>query len=39
MEATQEAMESGAKQRINLQDEEILIRHGYSVLDQYMAAE
>ncbi len=39
MEATQAAMESGAKRFINLQDEEILLRHGYHVLDQYMAAE
>jgi phenylpropionate dioxygenase-like ring-hydroxylating dioxygenase large terminal subunit len=39
MEATQSAMESGAKRHIHLQDEEILIRHGYHVLDHYMTAE
>jgi hypothetical protein len=39
MEATQSAMESGTKHYIHLQDEEILIRHGYHILDRYMAAE
>jgi phenylpropionate dioxygenase-like ring-hydroxylating dioxygenase large terminal subunit len=38
MEATQAALASGAKKQMNLQDEEILIRHGYYVLDKYMAA-
>jgi hypothetical protein len=38
MEATQTALASGAKKQMYLQDEEILIRHGYHVLDKYMAA-
>jgi phenylpropionate dioxygenase-like ring-hydroxylating dioxygenase large terminal subunit len=38
MEATQEAMNSGVKKFIHLQDEEILVRHGYHVLDKYMAS-
>jgi phenylpropionate dioxygenase-like ring-hydroxylating dioxygenase large terminal subunit len=38
MEATQAALESGAKTHMILQDEEILVRHGYHVLDRYMAA-
>jgi hypothetical protein len=38
MEATQEAMNSGVKKFIHLQDEEILVRHGYHVLDAYMAS-
>ena len=39
MENTQRALQSGAKKTMNLQDEEILIRHGYHVLDQYLALE
>jgi phenylpropionate dioxygenase-like ring-hydroxylating dioxygenase large terminal subunit len=38
MEATQAALASGAKTQMVLQDEEILVRHGYHVLDRYMAA-
>ncbi len=38
MEATQRAMESGAKRFQNLQDDEILIRHGAAVVDQYVNA-
>jgi phenylpropionate dioxygenase-like ring-hydroxylating dioxygenase large terminal subunit len=38
MEATQSAMESAAKQYFHLQDEEILVRHGYHVLNRYMKA-
>ena len=36
MEGTQFSLESGAKQFMNLQDEEILIRHGYETLERYM---
>ncbi|SEL68172.1 aromatic ring-hydroxylating oxygenase subunit alpha [Acinetobacter sp. DSM 11652] len=36
MEDTQEALESRAKKVMHLQDEEILIRHGYHVLEQYL---
>jgi phenylpropionate dioxygenase-like ring-hydroxylating dioxygenase large terminal subunit len=36
MEATQTALNSGAKTEMNLQDEEILVRHGYYALEQYM---
>ncbi|MFW7269660.1 aromatic ring-hydroxylating oxygenase subunit alpha [Gluconacetobacter sp. Hr-1-5] len=36
MEATQRAMESGAKRFQILQDDEILIRHGAAVVDQYV---
>lgn len=36
MEDTHAALESGAKSHMFLQDEEILLRHGYSVLEQYM---
>ena len=36
MEDTQEALESKAKKVMHLQDEEILIRHGYHVLEQYL---
>ena len=32
------AMASGAKRYINLQDEEILIRHAYHVIEQRMNA-
>ena len=39
MEDTQTALESGAKQVMHLQDDEILIRHGYHALEHYMAAE
>jgi phenylpropionate dioxygenase-like ring-hydroxylating dioxygenase large terminal subunit len=36
MEATQEALESRAKKFLQLQDGEILLRHGYHVLEKYM---
>ena len=36
MEATQAALQSGAKSEFNLQDEEILVRHGYHALEQFM---
>ena len=36
MEATQAALQSGAKTELNLQDEEILVRHGYHALEQFM---
>jgi phenylpropionate dioxygenase-like ring-hydroxylating dioxygenase large terminal subunit len=36
MEGTHFSLESRAKKYINLQDEEILIRHSYHVLDRYM---
>lgn len=36
MEATQAALQSGAKDHMILQDEEILVRHGYYALDQFM---
>ncbi|MPM32586.1 3-phenylpropionate/cinnamic acid dioxygenase subunit alpha [bioreactor metagenome] len=36
MEDTHAALESGAKQHMFLQDEEILLRHGYKVLEQYL---
>jgi phenylpropionate dioxygenase-like ring-hydroxylating dioxygenase large terminal subunit len=39
MEDTQTALESGAKQVMHLQDDEILIRHGYHALEAYMHAE
>jgi phenylpropionate dioxygenase-like ring-hydroxylating dioxygenase large terminal subunit len=38
MEATQRAMESGAKRHQNLQDDEILIRHGAKIVEQYVNA-
>ncbi|MDR3509519.1 MAG: aromatic ring-hydroxylating dioxygenase subunit alpha [Caulobacteraceae bacterium] len=38
MEDTQRAMESGAKPFQNLQDDEILIRHGAHVVDTYVNA-
>lgn len=38
MEDTHAALESGAKTHMVLQDEEILLRHGYKVLEQYMTA-
>lgn len=38
MEDTQTALESGAKQVMYLQDDEILIRHGYHALEAYMHA-
>lgn len=38
MEATQAALQSGAKTVMHLQDEEILVRHGYHALEQFMAA-
>lgn len=36
MEATQEGMESGVKGFMHLQDEEILVRHGYHVMKKYL---
>jgi hypothetical protein len=36
MEDTQIAMESGAKKFMHLQDEEILIRHGYHTLENFI---
>lgn len=36
MEDTQDALESGAKTHMNLQDDEVLIRHGYHVLEKYL---
>lgn len=36
MEDTHEALASGSKKYMVLQDEEILVRHGYHVLDQYI---
>ncbi len=36
MEATQAALQSGAKTEMMLQDEEVLVRHGYHALEQYM---
>lgn len=36
MEDTQAALESGAKHSMLLQDEEILLRHGYSVLHRHV---
>lgn len=36
MEDTHAALESGAKQHMILQDEEVLLRHGYRVLERYM---
>ena len=38
MENTHRAIASGAKRLINLQDEEILIRHAHHVIAQYMTA-
>jgi len=38
MEDTQRAMESGAKRFQNLQDDEILIRHGAIMVDRYVNA-
>lgn len=38
MEDTQTALESGAKSVMHLQDDEVLIRHGYHAIEQYMAA-
>ncbi len=39
MEDTQTALESGAKTVMHLQDDEILIRHGYHVLEQFLESE
>lgn len=36
MEDTQTALESGAKSVMHLQDDEVLIRHGYHVIEQYL---
>ncbi len=36
MEATHEALSSGVKTHFNLQDQEILIRHSYKVLEDYV---
>lgn len=38
MEDTQTALESGAKSVMHLQDDEILVRHGYHAVEQFMAA-
>lgn len=38
MEDTQDALESGAKTVMHLQDDEVLIRHGYHALEQFMTA-
>lgn len=39
MEGTFAALSSGAKSHMHLQDEEILVRHGYHVLEKYLARE
>ncbi|MEM7541440.1 MAG: SRPBCC family protein [Pseudomonadota bacterium] len=39
MEGTFYALRSGAKKQLHLQDEEILVRHGYHVLDKYLDSE
>jgi phenylpropionate dioxygenase-like ring-hydroxylating dioxygenase large terminal subunit len=36
MEDTHDALASGSKKFMHLQDEEILVRHGYHVLGRYM---
>jgi hypothetical protein len=36
MEATQQALSSGVKKYFILQDQEILIRHSYKVLEDYV---
>ncbi|WP_234053019.1 MULTISPECIES: SRPBCC family protein [unclassified Xanthobacter] len=38
MEDTQDALESGAKTVMHLQDDEVLIRHGYHALEHFMTA-
>ena len=38
MEGSFSALRSGAKKVLQLQDEEILVRHGYHVLDKYLRA-
>jgi phenylpropionate dioxygenase-like ring-hydroxylating dioxygenase large terminal subunit len=38
MEDTQTALESGAKNVMHLQDDEILVRHGYHALEKFIAA-
>lgn len=38
MEDTQDALESGAKSVMHLQDDEVLIRHGYHALEHFMTA-
>ncbi|MBM3518298.1 MAG: aromatic ring-hydroxylating dioxygenase subunit alpha [Alphaproteobacteria bacterium] len=38
MEATQVALSSGVRKVMNLQDDEVLVRHGYHVLDRYVNA-
>ncbi|MBC7284841.1 aromatic ring-hydroxylating dioxygenase subunit alpha [Hoeflea sp.] len=38
MEATHAALKSGAKKAMHLQDEEVLIRHCYKVVDEYVNA-
>jgi phenylpropionate dioxygenase-like ring-hydroxylating dioxygenase large terminal subunit len=38
MEDTHEALASGSKKFMVLQDEEILVRHGYHVLDKYISS-
>ncbi|NNL85919.1 MAG: aromatic ring-hydroxylating dioxygenase subunit alpha [Myxococcales bacterium] len=39
MEGTFFSLRSGAKKHMQLQDEEILVRHGYHVLEQYLSGE
>jgi phenylpropionate dioxygenase-like ring-hydroxylating dioxygenase large terminal subunit len=36
MEGTHSSLESGAKPVMQLQDDEVLVRHGYHVLDKYL---
>src|SRR5690554_296477 len=36
MEDTQEALESGSKEVMHLQDEEIMLRHGFQVVEKYL---
>ena len=38
MEATDYALRSGAKPTMQLHDEEVLVRHGYHVLEKYLSA-
>ena len=38
MEDTQTALESGAKTVMHLQDDEVLVRHGYHAVEQFMSA-
>jgi hypothetical protein len=36
MEATHQAIRSKAKRQFHLQDEEVLVRHGYTVLEKFL---